>query len=293
MAPPGGTSFFANLMNTLIGGTQPRTYSEDDFARWYSTLQPPVPTLVGEALPPGVPTMASRYGVFGSKALTRGVPGDENYTPPACVDAEAKPPAPCEATGECQDLQDLATRFERGSDIARALAVNAISAIQVAQVLLKRVEKAAANLVRMPELSHLSASEPNGPGGEPWSVEDMITLNIRGPLLHGDRTAGAEIDDSYLTRLMDRWDFEHRTVEYLNRTDGNRPLQLIENLGRMPIHEPMPEPTPIREYDTVRNPTMQNPLTMLQMPAAAVIAMACQIKDTSVDRHQRYCDFLL
>ena len=34
-----GTSFFANLMNALMGGEQPRTYSEDDFARWFSTLK--------------------------------------------------------------------------------------------------------------------------------------------------------------------------------------------------------------------------------------------------------------
>ena len=45
--------------------------------KWFSTLKPPQPTLVGEALPPGVPTMASRYGVFGGKALITGVPGDE------------------------------------------------------------------------------------------------------------------------------------------------------------------------------------------------------------------------
>ena len=60
MARPLGSSFFANLMNTLMGGEEPRTYSEDDFARWFSTLKPPTPTIVGEALPPGVPTMASK-----------------------------------------------------------------------------------------------------------------------------------------------------------------------------------------------------------------------------------------
>ena len=39
-------------------------------------------------------------------------------------------------------MQDLATRFEQGMDTARALALNAINAMQVAQVLLKRVDKA-------------------------------------------------------------------------------------------------------------------------------------------------------
>ena len=68
-------AFFANLLNM---GEAPRTLSEDDFAKWYSTLKPPQATIVGEALPAGVPTMASRYGVFGSKALMTGVPGDEN-----------------------------------------------------------------------------------------------------------------------------------------------------------------------------------------------------------------------
>ena len=70
--------------------------------------------------------------------------------------------------------------------IARALELNAINAMQVAQVLLKRVDKAAVNLTRMPELSHFSAGEPNGPGGEPWPLEDQLTLTVRGPLVHGD-----------------------------------------------------------------------------------------------------------
>ena len=100
-------AFFANLLNM---GEAPRTLSEDDFAKWYSTLKPPQATIVGEALPAGVPTMASRYGVFGSKALMTGVPGDENNTPNACADAESRPAAPCEATGECQELSDLATK---------------------------------------------------------------------------------------------------------------------------------------------------------------------------------------
>ncbi|CAE7324484.1 unnamed protein product [Symbiodinium natans] len=255
MARPLGSSFFANLMNTLMGGEEPRTYSEDDFARWFSTLKPPTPTIVGEALPPGVPTMASKYGVFGAKALTRGVPGDENYTPVPCADAESRPPAPCEATGECQDLQDLATKFEQGSNIARALALNAINAMQVAQVLLRRVDKAAVNLVRMPELSHFSAGEPNGLGPEPWPLEDQLTLDIRGPLAHGDRfPRPGDIDEDYLTRLMARWDSEHRTVEYLQRAEGNRPLQLIEEMGRMPIFEPLPEPTPIKEQPLEEEP---------------------------------------
>ena len=86
--------------------------------------------------------------------------------------------------------------------IARALELNAINAMQVAQVLLKRVDKAAVNLTRMPELSHFSAGEPNGPGGEPWSLGDQLTLTVRGPLVNGDHAVQeTDIDDDYLIRL--------------------------------------------------------------------------------------------
>ncbi|OLQ05163.1 hypothetical protein AK812_SmicGene11690 [Symbiodinium microadriaticum] len=297
-----GTSFLINFLKTMMGDEFPRTYSEDDFARWYSTLQPPKPTIVGEALPAGAPTMASKYGVFGAKALTRGVPGDENYTPAACIDAETRPASPCEATGECQDLQDLATRYEDGMRIARALELNAINAMQVAQVLLKRVDKAAVNLTRMPELSHFSAGEPNGPGGEPWPLEDQLTLTVRGPLVHGDHgVQETDIDEDYLIRWMARNDSEHRTVEYLQRAEGNRPLQLIENLGRVPIFDPLPSPTPNKEYLPTTNPTMLDPMaqmTMLQqqLPAVAVLASASFVLcDAPAHRHrqQQFRDFLL
>ena len=43
----------------------------------------------------------------------------ENYTPAACIDAESRPPAPCEATGECQDLQDCWC-FADGSKIVES-----------------------------------------------------------------------------------------------------------------------------------------------------------------------------
>ena len=283
-------AFFANLLNM---GEAPRTLSEDDFAKWYSTLKPPQATIVGEALPAGVPTMASRYGVFGSKALMTGVPGDENNTPNACADAESRPAAPCEATGECQELSDLATKFEQGSKTARALALNAVNAMQVAQVLLRRVEKAAANLVHMPELSFLSESEPNGPDGYPWSDADQLVLTIRGPILHNNLET--DVDDNFLVRKMAQWDYEHRAVEYLQRVDGNRPLQLIENLGRMPMIEPMPKPMPIREYTTLGNPTLQPPVATLDVPALAFLSSVClQIAPFS-DNHkwEGYRDFLL
>ena len=285
-------AFFANLLGM---GEAPRTLSEDDFVKWYSTLKPPQPTIVGEALPPGVPTMASRYGVFGGKALTTGVPGDENDAPNACVEAESRPAAPCEATGECEELSALATKFEEGSKIARSLALNAVNALQVAQVLLRRVGKTAANLVHMPELSHQSASEPNGPGGYPWPERDLLTLTIRGPILHENPQLESDMDQDFLTRKMAQWDYEHRVVEYLQRVDGNRPLQLIEDLGRMPIIEPMPKPKPIREYATPVNPNMASPLATLSMPTAAVLSSFClQISNSSLnDRQQGYRDFLL
>ena len=285
-------AFFANLLGM---GESPQTLSEDDFVKWYSTLRPPQPTIVGEALPPGVPTMASRYGVFGSKALMTGVPGDENHSPNACVEAESRPAAPCEATGECEELSELASKFEHGSNIARALAVNALNALQVAQVLLRRVDKAATNLAHMPKLSHQSPSEPNGPGGYPWSDEDQILLRIRGPILHENPTWETDIDEDFLTRKMAQWDYEHRVVEYLQRVDGNRPLQLIENLGRMPIIEPMPKPTPAQEYTTALNPTMPSPLATLNVPSGAILSsIYFQISNlSSKDRQQGYRDFLL
>ena len=279
-------SFFANLLNM---GEAPRTLSEDDFVKWYSTSKPPQPTIVGEALPAGVPTMASRYGVFGGKALMTGVPGDENNMPNACVDAEARPAAPCEATGECQELSELATKFEQGSNIARGLALNAVNAMQVAQVLLRRVEKAAANLVNMHELSFQSASEPNGPGGDPWSWQDQLVLTIRGHLKDDDPSIRG--DENYLTRKMAQWDYEHRVVEYLQRVDGNRPLQLIENLGRMPIIEPMPKPKPMKETEIRLAPS---PLVTMEMPGAFFGSVCLQMRDFSArDKRQGYRDFLL
>ena len=126
----------------------------DDFVKWYSTLKPPQPTIVGEALPAGVPTMASRYGVFGSKALMTGVPWWwKQHAKCLCWWLKHGQLHHAKATGECEELSELATKFEQGSNIARALALNAVNAMQVAQVLLRRVEKAAANLVHMPELS--------------------------------------------------------------------------------------------------------------------------------------------
>ena len=165
--------------------------------------------------------------------------------------------------------------------------------MQVAQVLLRRVEKAAANLVHMPELSFLSESEPNGPGGHPWSDADRLVLTIRGPILHNNLET--DVDDNFFVRKMAQWDYEHRAVEYLQRVDGNRPLQLIENLGRMPMIEPMPKPTPIREYTTLGNPTLQPPVATLDVPALAFLSSVClQIAPFS-DNHkwQGYRDFLL
>eukprot|EP00438_Fugacium_kawagutii_P026572 Skav212403 [mRNA] locus=scaffold469:100412:101278:- [translate_table: standard] len=282
-------AFFANLLN--MGGEAPRTLSEDDFVKWYSTLKPPQPTIVGEALPPGVPTMASRYGVFGSKSLMTGVPGDENNTPNACADAEARPAAPCEATGECEELSELATKFQQGSNIARALALNAVNAMQVAQVLLRRVEKAAANLVNMPEIDFQSASQPNGPGAQPWPLVDQLVLTIRGPILNDNPTLQTDIDENFLTRKMEQWDYEHRTVEYLQKVEGNKPLEFIETLGRMPIYEPMPKPTPMQD---VAIPRPANPLVTMEMPAVAFFSSVCwQISFSLKDRRQGYRDFLL
>lgn len=280
-------AFFGNLLNM---GEAPRTLSEDDFVKWYSTLKPPQPTIVGEALPAGVPTMASRYGVFGSKALMTGVPGDENNTPNACVDAEARPAAPCEATGECEELSELATKFEQGSNIARALALNAVNAMQVAQVLLRRVEKAAANLVHMPELSFQSAGEPNGPFAEPWSVQDQLVLTIRGPIMHENPTLEGDIDENFLTRKMAQWDYEHRTGEYLQRVDGNRPLQLIETLGRMLIIEPMPKPTPIKDSII---PMAPSPLVTMEMPESAFAFCSVCLQSVREKDRRRYRNFLL
>ncbi|CAJ1394255.1 unnamed protein product [Effrenium voratum] len=286
-------SFFANLLGM---GNEKRTLSEDDFVKWFSTLKPPQPTLVGEALPPGVPTMASRYGVFGGKALITGVPGDENYNPNPCIEAEARPAAPCEATGECQDLAELATRFEHGSQIAHAAALNAINAMQAAQVLLRRVDKAAENLTLQPELSHQSASEPNGPGGYPWSLDDQLMLTIRGPIMHDNPSQDYDLDHDFLARKMAQWDYEHRVVEYLQKTEGNRPLQLIENLGRMPIIEPMPTPTPIQPFKVTLNPTIQNPVApvaVAAMPLSLCTAFLLQIGERSIDRRRRsYKEFL-
>lgn len=280
-------AFFANLLNM---GEAPRTLSEDDFVKWYSTLKPPQPTIVGEALPAGVPTMASRYGVFGSKSLMTGVPGDENNTPNACADAEARPAAPCEATGECEELSELATKFQQGSNIARALALNAVNAMQVAQVLLRRVEKAAANLVNMPEIDFQSASAPNGPEAQPWPVADQLVLTIRGPIMNDNPTLQTDIDENFLTRKMEQWDYEHRTVEYLQKVEGNRPLEFIENLGRMPIIEPMPKPTPMQD---VAIPRPANPLVMMEMPAVALFSSVWQISFSVKDRRQGYRDFFL
>ena len=238
---------------------------------------------MGEALPAGVPTMASRYGVFGGKSLIAGVPGDENAVPNACVEAEARPAAPCEATGECEELSELATKFQHGSDVARALALNAVNAMQVAQVLLRRVEKAAENLTHMRELSHLSAGEPNGPDGNPWTEEDRIVLTLRGPILHDNPTREEDIDEDFLTRKMAQWDYEHRVVEYLQRAEGNRPLELIEDLGRMPIIEPMPKPMPAHMAGGA--------VATMGIPAVGLVASS-HVSEMSLRGKQAHTDFL-
>eukprot|EP00931_Biecheleriopsis_adriatica_P047459 TRINITY_DN27363_c0_g1_i1.p1 TRINITY_DN27363_c0_g1~~TRINITY_DN27363_c0_g1_i1.p1 ORF type:complete len:304 (-),score=56.50 TRINITY_DN27363_c0_g1_i1:27-902(-) len=223
-----------------------KSQSEDDFIRWYSQNTPKEEPIVGEALPPGVSTMASRYGIFGAKAVIPGVPGDENKAPLACTEGESMPPPPCAATGECPELLELTRKFAAGSQKAKRLAINAIEALEGAQVLLRRVEKAAANLVRMPEVSPFSLGAPNGPGGMPWTLNDMIVRSVRGPLRSGGIPwRDYEIDSSILPRMMEKWDFEHRMVDYLQLAEDNRPLQLIPLQRLMPKFEPLPSPTPI------------------------------------------------
>eukprot|EP00440_Ansanella_granifera_P070164 gb/GFBE01076122.1/.p1 GENE.gb/GFBE01076122.1/~~gb/GFBE01076122.1/.p1 ORF type:complete len:301 (+),score=53.93 gb/GFBE01076122.1/:1-903(+) len=290
------------VAGALGADAPPRGQAEDDFIRWLSEQEPKPPTIVGEALPPGVPTMASRYGVFGAKSLITGVPGDENKMPVPCPDAEAQPAAPCTATGECPELLALARRYTEATAHARRLTIAAEDALEVAQVLMRRVQKAAVNLNRMPQLSHFSAGEPNGPGGLPWSLPDMLALTIRGPILH-NMPVETEIDMETLPRMMEKWDYEHRVVEYLQRAEDSGPVEYMPNIGRMPIYEPMPKPTPVVDRMPTPNPLFQPPTTLppsvmqmsLALPSLLLQFLPKGAADEMLDRvgkRRQYMDFL-
>jgi len=230
-----------DLLNVVGSGGPERSASQDDFVRWLASNEPKHPSVVGEELPAGIPTMASRYGTFGSKSLLTGEDSDPNK-PPVCADAESQPPPPCAATGECTDLLKLAHRYEDSMKHASRLAAQALEALGAAKVLLRRVGKAAAVLVMMPQLSEYAPGHPNGPGGDPWTMKDQLARRIMGPIEDGWEKNPNAHNTYLLARWAERNDFDHRIVEYLQRAEDDRPLQLINLQGRMPMTEPMPKP---------------------------------------------------
>eukprot|EP00933_Yihiella_yeosuensis_P069198 TRINITY_DN7546_c0_g1_i4.p1 TRINITY_DN7546_c0_g1~~TRINITY_DN7546_c0_g1_i4.p1 ORF type:complete len:259 (+),score=59.93 TRINITY_DN7546_c0_g1_i4:317-1093(+) len=214
-----------------LGG---RSQAVDDFIRWYASTEAPKPNELTESLPPGVPSMSSRYGTFGSKAT---LGADDPSRLPTCTDSEVEVPPPCAATGECGDFLTLARRFQEASAHAKKLSDEATAALNVSQTLLRRAKKGAKTLAAMPELSNLSLTEPMGPGGNNWDIDDIIARNLRGPYEPGDRDK-----EDITARLMDRWDQDYRTAEYLRKAEGESDItNMPASTERVPIYKPFPK----------------------------------------------------
>lgn len=135
----------------------------------------PLDDRLEETVPEGVPTMTSRYGKFGAHAIS----GDRKMP---CIDAEAQPPPPCAATGECGDLLRLSRRFETSSRRAQDLMQNALSAVEYAKVMLARASRGAKALTASPRLQRFAADARPGPGGFPWLSQNFLDVKFGPPM---------------------------------------------------------------------------------------------------------------
>jgi len=216
--------------------------AEKDFLRWMGENAEGMHEHPVEGLPEGVPTMTSRYGMFGAKALNGGLLG-ERHLPPPCLDAEAVPPPPCQATGECKDLLKLGREFELSANRAHESLANALAAIAFAKVLFRRVDKAADALVRSPLLSQLAEDARPAPGGSEWRRRDLIDKMLMPPIKEDYWPVGHF--QATTSRVQERWDLDNRIQEYLKTAEDDSALSWP--YGEEHIPQPYPlAPAPIQ-----------------------------------------------
>jgi len=186
--------------------------------------------------------MASRYGTFGATAVRGGVVGDRSSAG-SCTELEAQPPPPCAATGGCRDLLALAQQFREGSLRAAALMADARAAMEHSNVLLARAWKGAEAMLDSPTLSHeLALNEPVGPAGVMRSMKSLRNTRRFEPLDEWPLRSKPEDPHQHagiLGRLIERWDADKRTAEYLARAEDDQPLLLPETHERVPRVGPL------------------------------------------------------
>lgn len=209
----------------------------DDFLRWYGSAIPEEAQTPSESLPPGVPAMSSRYGTFGSNAVL-GVTRAHKERQPACPDAEAQPSPPCANTQECNGLLALARDFQSNSVKARKLTQEAVSSLVASQVLLQLARKGAAAMLSSPSFCHISADEGPGPSGS-FNPHNLIVKMLSDPLGDSHQLRSDHNHEEVLERLMERWDFDKRTAEYLGQAEASATFPQADTLVAAPGIEPL------------------------------------------------------
>lgn len=202
----------------------------NDFLRWREQQSAPVPLEAPDVVPvDGIRPQEQVWGHWGSKAsIGDRREGQDTTRMPACDDAEAQPPPPCEATGECGDLLKDARRMEGAAKRSEQLMQNAVAAMQASKAMLKQAEVISKNILKDPSLSVLADEDVNHhydlaarmlwgpwdhaePPYEPYHTPNETDLL---PEVKHDATSSA------LVRLTERQELDARAVDYLNLVEA-------------------------------------------------------------------------
>jgi len=220
---------FDHLLATSTSFLGPKK-ATNDFLRWREQQSAPVPLEAPDVVPVnGIRPQEEVWGNWGSKAtIGDRREGQDTTRMPACDDAEAQPPPPCEATGECGDLLKDARRMEGAAKRSEQLMQNAVAAMQASKAMLKQAEVISKNILRDPSLSVLADEDVNHhydlasrmlwgpwdhaePPYEPYHTPNETHLL---PEVRHDATS------SVLVRLTERQELDARAVEYLNLVEA-------------------------------------------------------------------------